>query len=542
MHKAWFLIAVWVTPLWLDAESFVKNDEDRARIENALPERAIVQPARARRLLIFTRNVGYGGHASIAYANEAFSLMGRKTGAFETEVSDDPAVFEAASLKRFDAVFFNNTVGNCFTNRALRKNLLEFVTGGGGLLGVHGTTVAFTQWPGAIEDWPEFGFMIGARGANHKDSTEHIWIKVEDPAHPLTRMFNPDGFEYRDEFFRPQDPYSRNRVRVLLSIDTSRTDVNAGQPRGNCFRADNDYALAWIRNYGRGRMFYTTIAHNPYVFWDPKMLQFYLAALQFALGDLPASTTPSGKLTPAVRARETLGWRMSLSGSAASGVTLAEAAESAGKLGLCCVNSSSEQLISKELPKPLVPQLTEEELIQVRTNLETAGVRLLGYSVEQQPADDSGWRTLFQFGRKLGIELFVAEPRKDSLPLIEKLCDEYGMDFALWPGEKYPLPADVARLCEGRGRRIGAYAALARWKSAGPVPRQAIRMLGEHLRVIDLRHLAKPDIASCLAEVSRLRTTSILLNVEEEKPADAGLAQTREAIETVNTISLRLKH
>jgi hypothetical protein len=29
------------------------------------------------------------------------------------------------------------------------------------------------------------------------------------------------------------------------------------------------------------------------VFWDPTMLQFYLAATQFVLGDLPGSTAPS---------------------------------------------------------------------------------------------------------------------------------------------------------------------------------------------------------------------------------------------------------
>jgi type 1 glutamine amidotransferase len=49
-----------------------------------------------------------------------------------------------------------------------------------------------------------------------------------------------------------------------------------------------------VRSYGKGRVFYCTIAHNPQVFWDPLMLQFYLGAMQFALGDLPAPTEPSG--------------------------------------------------------------------------------------------------------------------------------------------------------------------------------------------------------------------------------------------------------
>ncbi|HEY9172774.1 MAG TPA: hypothetical protein VI136_10865 [Verrucomicrobiae bacterium] len=85
------------------AQSFLQNPDERARIEQALPAKAVVQPLKPRRLLIFTLNVGYGGHPSIAYANEAFTLMGKKTGAFETTVSNDPAVFQRDSFKLADA-------------------------------------------------------------------------------------------------------------------------------------------------------------------------------------------------------------------------------------------------------------------------------------------------------------------------------------------------------------------------------------------------------------------------------------------------------
>jgi type 1 glutamine amidotransferase len=229
--------------------------------------------------------------------------MGQKTGAYETVISRDPSVFRPESLRKFDAVFFNNTVGNLFEDTALRKSLLEFVSGGGGLLGVHGTTVAFTRWPGAIEDWPEFGVMLGARGANHRDSDERVFVKIDDPKHPINQAFGGQGFEYRDEFFRVHEPYSRDKVRVLLCIDTQKTDLNQGLARGKALRADNDYALAWVKSYGKGRVFYCTIGHNPYVFWDPMMLKFYLAAIQFALGDLPAPTAPSSSVGPQGQSR-----------------------------------------------------------------------------------------------------------------------------------------------------------------------------------------------------------------------------------------------
>lgn len=267
--------------------------EERQLIEAALPDKAPAKPKKSRKLLIFDRNVNYGGHRSIPYANLAFTLMGKRTGAFEVVVATEPEAFEKNNLKQFDAVFFNNTVGNLFTDPQLRQNLANFVENGGGLMGVHGATTAFTNWPGAHEDWPFFGRMLGARGASHRISTEEVVMKVEDPTHPVTAAFGGKNFTFQDEFFRVKDPYSRERVRVLLSFDTEKTDMNQGRSFGNVVREDGDYPIAWVRQQGKGRVFYCTIAHNPYVFWNPTLLEFYLAATQFVMGDLDGTTKPS---------------------------------------------------------------------------------------------------------------------------------------------------------------------------------------------------------------------------------------------------------
>ncbi len=412
--------------------------DERQRIERAIPAEAPAKPLRPRKLLIFDLNVGYGGHGSIRTANEAFTQMGKRTGAFETVVSRDPAVFEPASLRRFDAVFFNNTVGNLFEDPALRESLVEFVYAGGGLMGVHGTSVAFTKWPGAIEDWPEFGIMLGARGANHKANDEHVVIKLDDPAHPVNQVFGGQDFDYRDEFFRVHEPYSRNRVRVLMSIDTARTDMQQQPSYGAVVRADNDYALAWVRQYGRGRVFYCTIAHNPYVFWDPKMLRFYLAATQFALGDLPAPTTPSAKLTPAIRAQEELGWRLNLVAAEPGESTFFDTIDQAGELGLLYVGGSNRQIISRDIPKKLHDRLTAEEMQQIRLKLDAASVRLLTYHLDAMPSDSAGQLKVVEFARKMGIEAVVAPGKRiapeGKLPQIvslDKAARAKGIDSLL---------------------------------------------------------------------------------------------------------------
>ena len=479
----------------------VSDAAERSRIEAAMPAKAIAAPRKPRKLLIFDLNVNYGGHRSIAHANYAFTRMGERTAAFTTVISRDPSVFRAESLKQFDAVFLNNTVGNLFTDPELRQNLVEFVYGGGGLLGVHGTSVAFTQWPGAIEDWPEFGLMLGARGANHRDSDEHVFIKLDDPGHPLNRVFGGQGFDYRDEFFRVHDPYSRNRVRVLLSIDTVKTGPPQGPPRGDCIRPDNDYALAWVRGYGRGRVFYCTIAHNPYVFWDPKMLEFYLGAIQFALGDLPAPTTPSARLTAAVRAQEKLGWRLGLEpGGSWKEETLFDAIDQAAELGCLYVGAWSSQTVSKEIPKSFDVGLTADEMRQVRLKLDSAGVRLLTYGFGRPPADDAAWGRLFPFAKKMGVETLIGEPPPAGLDGIEKLCEENELSFAVpcevrWRSKKeksyYWHPGEVAELCRGRSPRIGAFGDLDEWLRYEIDPIKAVRALKGRLLAVQLHDTNK---------------------------------------------------
>ncbi len=484
-----------ITAPWIitaKAQTSLKPDKQQ-RIEAAIPAKAFARPRRRRKLLIFDRNVGYGGHASIPAANTAFKLMGEKTGAFETVISREPSVFKPENLKQFDAVFLNNTVGNLFEDPALRQSLIEFVYGGCGLLGVHGTTVAFTRWPGAHEDWPEFGIMLGARGANHRDSDEHIFIKLDEPNHPVNQTFGGKGFEYRDEFFRVHGPYSRQRVRVLFSIDTDKT-IFQGQPRGNCFREDNDYALAWVRHYGRGRVFYCTIAHNPYVFWDSKMLQFYLAAVQFAMGDLQAPTVPSGRLTPAIRSQEKLRWRLGIEAYTFHKYTLFEAIDRTARLGLPYMGGLSFQKVSKEIPKNFDNQLTDDEFKQIRLKLDSAGIRLLTYYIHNIPGDKAGCRKVFEFGRKIGIETFMSEPLPEALDTIEKFCDDYDINVAIHNHDRkaspqYWHPEGILEVCRGRSKRIGTCGDLGYWMRSGIDPVKAVNTLKDRLITIQMHDL-----------------------------------------------------
>ena len=534
---------------------------EQQRVAAAIPARAFVKPRKKRRLLIFDLNVGYNGHRSIRTANHAFTLMGRKTGAFETVISKDPSVFKPKNLKRFDAVFLNNTVGNLFTDPALRQSLLEFVYGGGGLLGVHGTTVAFTNWGDAPRgpEWPEFGIMIGASGANHRANNEHVFIKLDDPGHPVNRPFGGKGFDYKDEFFRVHGPYSRGRVRVLMSIDTKKTDMKQGPAYGKVIREDDDYALAWVRQYGRGRVFYCTIGHHPQVFWDPKMLEFYLAATQFALGDLPAPTIPSAKLTPAIAAREKLGWRLGIEAYTFHKYTLFDAIDRIAKLGLSFMGGLSFQKVSKDIPKNFDPQLTDDELKQIRLKLDAAGVRMLTYYFHDIPGKEPECRKVFEFARKIGIETFMSEPAADALDTIEKLCDEYDINVALHNHDKkaspqYWRPEGILKLCRGRSRRIGACGDLGYWMRSGIDPIKAVNMLKNRLITVQMHDLHKRspeghdvpwgtgagNSREFIREVHRLGIKPTMFGIEYSYNWFKSMADVKRCIEFFDKVSTQL--
>jgi type 1 glutamine amidotransferase len=113
--------------------------------------------------------------------------------------------------------------------------------------------------------------------------------------------FDGKEFLYMDEFFRfPTAPYSREKLHVLLSMDVQKTDMNQGRPcQWPCVRPDHDYAVSWIRSYGKGRVFFAILGHQPTIFTTPPLADYFFRGIQFILGDLNADTTPSAKLSAA---------------------------------------------------------------------------------------------------------------------------------------------------------------------------------------------------------------------------------------------------
>lgn len=304
LHKTAVLVSMVIAALSTGPVQAQVTKQEQVKIQQAIPKTCPVAPKKPRRLLVMTLNVRDGkvmsGHASIPYGNYAIELMGRKTKAYETVVSNDIEMFRPGKIGQFDAICFNNTVGVLFDDPELRQSFLDFITRGGGFVGIHAAAATFVQYP-VYDQWPAFGQMLGAYedGGHPWGPEEIITIRVEDPSHPLNAAFAGQGFEIRDEVFQFRHGYSRDKLRVLLSIDPEKTDMGPNRRLLPERRADKDFAMSWVRRYGDGRVFYTSFGHNKQIFWNPALLRHILAGLQFALGDLEASTTPSNEMASA---------------------------------------------------------------------------------------------------------------------------------------------------------------------------------------------------------------------------------------------------
>ena len=533
-------------------------------IYNAIPGMAMVSPEKPRKLLVFNLDIWNGeirkGHPSVPYANYLLQLMGKKTGAYETYFSNDTMVFKSAYLNQFDAICFNNTVGVLFEDPVLRNNLLEFVYSGKGFFGIHAAGATFCQWP-VYDQFPEFGEMLGGYENGGHPWKPHEWItlKMDEPSHPINRAFEGKGFDVSDEVFQFSAPYTRDRLRILLAIDTDKTDMSEERYILPERRADKDIAISWVRNYGRGRVFYTSLGHNAHINWNEKVLVHYLDGIQFVLGDLDAPATPGNKLTPALEAFEKLGWKLGLSAYSFKNNTLFETIDKAASLGLLYLGGLNVQAVSDDIPGNFDYTLSEEDLIAVRKKFLSAGVTLVSYYIHDIPGDEETCRKIFEFGRKMGIETFIAEPRAEALDMIEQYCEKYHIKLAIHNHGKdispvYWDPENLLELCRDRSPLIGACGDLSYWSRSGIKPLEAVKLLGGRLITLQVHDLDRAgqeglDVAwgkgelgldAIFRHLAKSDVKPALFGLEYSADWDQERPEIQQSIEYFNDVCLRM--
>ncbi len=234
-------------------------------------------------------------HDSVPDAMAAIYRMGHDTGLWETTIRTDtelltkkdlnkPRNFNRKNLNYFDAVVFASTTGELSLTDDQKSDFMSFIKEDGkGFVGIHAALDTNYKWP-------EYGEMIGGYFNDHPWMTFNAPIINEQPEFPAVRHF-PHEFHKVDEIYQDRD-WSRDKVNVLLSLDANKLDLS--NPRVK--RTDRDFAVAWAKMYGKGRVFYSTLGHTKESWDDPDISKMYFEAVKWVLGMTEGSTQSHPKV------------------------------------------------------------------------------------------------------------------------------------------------------------------------------------------------------------------------------------------------------
>ena len=215
------------------------------------------------RLLLITNTQGYR-HESIPLLVALVERLGKESGLWAVERADTDeqlrALTTAASLKGFDGVALLNSSEE--VPLADRAAFLGWVDAGAGVVGVHAAA-------NTLQGWPEFVALLGGEFDYHRDQAK-VKVRVDDPDHPATQGLT-SPFELYDEIYLYKS-FDRDRVHMLLSLDRH---PNTGEP--------GFYPLAWTREQGRGRVFYTGPGHRDDVVQSEWFARHLLGGIRWAL-------------------------------------------------------------------------------------------------------------------------------------------------------------------------------------------------------------------------------------------------------------------
>ena len=149
-------------------------------------------------------------------------------------------------IKDYDGYVFCNTTGDLPFPDA--QGFIDLVKGGKAFIATHSGSDTFHKFRPYID-------MLGGEFETHKAQVE-IEPIVHDMKHPAGAPF-PTGFKVFDEIYIIKS-FSKENVHGILGLDAHPNEKTPGY-----------YPVSWGREFGQGRVFYTSLGHREDV-WDPE--------------------------------------------------------------------------------------------------------------------------------------------------------------------------------------------------------------------------------------------------------------------------------
>jgi hypothetical protein len=198
--------------------------------------------------------------------------LGRESGLYSVEFARTGeellARTTADALGRYAGVVFASSTGPI--PLADRERFLAWIAEGHAFIGLHAASTTFMGYR-------PFAHMLGGEFDYHREQVR-VEPTVEDKKHPATRHLRV-GFSVFDEVYVMKS-FERQRVHPLLSLDRH---PNTGEP--------GYFPLAWTREEGKGRVFYTAFGHRDDVIEAEWYRKHVLGGIRWALRAEGASSS-----------------------------------------------------------------------------------------------------------------------------------------------------------------------------------------------------------------------------------------------------------
>jgi uncharacterized protein len=234
--------------------------------------------AAPKKLLVVTTTTGFR-HSSIPTAEKVLAQLAQSSGEFTVDFVHQPAgkphdlkpdatdeekaAYKTAeeswemslkkaleklspeSLKNYDGVVFVSTTGDLPIPD--KQGFLNWIKEGHAFIGIHAASDTFHGWPGYID-------MLGGEFQHHGQQVSVDCLN-QDPKNPATALLPKVWIIQQEEIYQFKN-YDPAKVHDLLILDKH---PETGAP--------GHYAVSWSKDYGAGKVFYTSLGHREDI-WD----------------------------------------------------------------------------------------------------------------------------------------------------------------------------------------------------------------------------------------------------------------------------------
>ena len=223
--------------------------------------------------------------APLAPSEISMTEIGKESGLFDVECTQDATILTPEKLKELDAVMFYTTGDPFPISKENFAAFEEWLKAGHAMIGTHSATDTFGNFQ------PYWSLINGTFDGHPWGAGETVTVAVQDPTHVVAKPW-PAEFQIKDEIYQYKH-YDPKAVHVVYGLNMAKCKTK--QPY--------HVPICWVREVGKGRLFYTNLGHNEGTWTNPQFREHLLTGIRWALGLEQGSAAPNPEVSYSEQAK-----------------------------------------------------------------------------------------------------------------------------------------------------------------------------------------------------------------------------------------------